>query len=129
MEFEYSWQNISEAHGVALSLIGMAIVFASLTLISIFIRSIPAFFGFWEGRKARRTEGSVAAPEATAAGRGATEDDVPDDVLVAIAAVIDHELRRPDGSAPLRLTLHRSSSFWERAGRMRSLSAHDLSQR
>lgn len=126
MHLEYSLQNIFDASGFVLSAIGMAIVFASLTVITLFIAGIPRFLELldrWTNRATRKVAKDEPAP--------AAKSKYENEVLAAIAAVIEHELRRPDGSDPLRLTLHRqeSGSFWGRAGRMRTFSAHDLAQR
>ena len=40
-ELTFDLQNIAAAHGVALAVTGMAIVFGALTLITLFIRSLP----------------------------------------------------------------------------------------
>lgn len=119
MEFDFSLQNIADAHGIALSLIGMAIVFAGLAIISVFIVSVPKVLdqldGIFKGKKSMVETATVKAT---------IEDKDEEAILVAIAAVLDRELRRPDGSDPLRLTMQRTdpSTFWGRAGRMRTLS-------
>ena len=126
MEFDFSLQNIFEAHGIALSLVGMAIVFCSLAIITIFIASLPGTL-----RKLDRLFGAKSTEPAEEVSEILLEKKKEDDILVAIATVLDTELRRPDGSAPLRLTLQRSGTgeFWGRAGRMRTLSSQNPSQR
>ena len=129
MHFDFSLQHIYDASGLTLSIIGMAIVFASLAIISLFIGGLPRFLERLDRWTSKQPKTSAA--KAKSAKESPQKEDKESEILAVIAAVLEHEMRRPDGSDPLRLTLNRaeSGSFWGRAGRMRTFSSQELSQR
>jgi propionyl-CoA carboxylase beta chain len=110
-------QNITDNEALAVSLLGMSIVFTGLIVVSLFIVVLPKVLDAYDRYRARRHGGETAEPEPDPA------DQREADIAAAIAFVIEHELGG-DGSQLHRLTIRRTGaeSIWRQAGQMRSLS-------
>lgn len=115
-----SWQNVLDGHGFAITLIGMAIVFSGLLLISLFIAQLPrllALFDRLTTRAARPVAPSEALAERAAGPQG-------EEIMAAISLVVHMELERLTGESQKITILRRSGqgAIWASAGKVRSLS-------
>ncbi|MDX9710079.1 MAG: OadG family protein [Trichloromonas sp.] len=115
-----SWQNVLDGHGFAITLIGMAIVFSGLLLISLFIAQLPRMLDLFDRLTARSARpAATSAPGAeTAAGPQGEE------LMAAISLVVHMELERLTGESQKITILRRSGqgAIWASAGKVRSLS-------
>lgn len=113
-------QNIFEHGGVSVSVAGLLVVFAGLTLVSLFIAGLPALLDLLDRFHKRPAES--APPDDTAEEERETIDR---ERAVAIATVLDHVLTPEDGSAVQRITIRRcdSESLWRNAFWIRSLGS------
>ena len=112
-----SWQNVLDGHGFAITLIGMAIVFAGLLLISLFITQLPRMLDLFD-RLTTRQEAANRTDIGTAT--------LPhgDELMAAISLVVHMELERLTGESQKITILRRSGqgAIWASAGKVRSLS-------
>lgn len=112
-----SWQNVLDGHGFAITLIGMAIVFAGLLLISLFITQLPRMLDLFD-RLTTRPEAANRPDIGTAT--------LPhgDELMAAISLVVHMELERLTGESQKITILRRSGqgAIWASAGKVRSLS-------
>lgn len=112
----FDLNNILRGDGVTTTVIGMAIVFCGLLLISLFIRLLPKVLAALD---------RVGAPHPTPSAQPEI-DSTPseEEVYAAICMAIHMELERCGGDLQ-RITIARRpapGSFWNSAGKMRSLS-------
>ncbi|PLX94084.1 MAG: hypothetical protein C0620_06675 [Desulfuromonas sp.] len=109
--------NILRGDGITITLIGMIIVFSGLLLISLFIRLLPRALALIDHLCTKsEARNSSSSPIST------TPSD--DEVHAAICLAIHMELERCGGDLQ-RITISRRpapGSFWNSAGKMRSLS-------
>ena len=115
-----SWQNVLDGHGVAITLIGMVIVFSGLLLISLFIAQLPRLLDFFDRlttRTARPEAPSEAVAERVTVPQG-------EEIMAAISLVVHMELERLTGESQKITILRRSGqgAIWASAGKVRSLS-------
>jgi len=82
-DLNFSWQNVIDGNGIAISIVGMAIVFLSLSLISAFIALLPKVLQALEGYLPPERETHEAAP---------AQPQQEDEVLAAIGFVL-HQRR------------------------------------
>lgn len=117
----FDFGNVAENEGVAISLVGMTIVFLGLALVSVFIAVLPKFLD-WLDLVMRRKAEEQAADEGGDEANGV--DDV--EVAVAIAMVLQDALRPEDGSAAQRITIRRGreDSRWKLISQLHTLSPH-----
>ena len=122
MQFEFDLARIPENDGLSVSIIGMAIVFIGLVLVSLLIFGLPKALDWLDAirRSDRHATGDRRAIDNT------DEDRCEEAIVAAIAMVLDDAMRPEDGSAVQRITIRRSGSdsIWRQAGQMRSLSSH-----
>ena len=78
-EFRLSFQNVIDADGIAISLAGMLIVFAALTLISLFIAALPKVLD--------ALSDYLPAEHIHHAGHGLPSSEAPDEEELIIAAL------------------------------------------
>nr|WP_320050559.1 OadG family protein [uncultured Desulfuromonas sp.] len=112
----FDLNNIFLGDGITTTIIGMTIVFCGLLLISLFIRLLPKVLSALDRLSAPRQE--LAKQPST--DRVASEEEIH----AAISMAIHMELERYGGDLQ-RITISRHSapgSFWNSAGKMRSLS-------
>lgn len=112
--------NIVAGHGVELAITGMIIVFSGLLLISTFIYFLPASLAWFD----RLVGHSPAQQSALATAEAPLSTPTEDEVMAAISLALHIELERCGGDMQ-KLTITRSAapgSFWNVAGKMRSLS-------
>lgn len=114
-----SWQNVLDGHGFAITLIGMAIVYVGLVLISLFIAQLPRLLGLFDRLTTR-------APRPAAGGASAGTAAVPqgEELMAAIGLVVHMELERLTGESQKITILRRpgQGAIWASAGKVRSLS-------
>ncbi len=108
--------NVLRGDGIATTIIGMTIVFCGLLLISLFIRLLP---------KALTALDRLTSPRQASTAQ-LTTDTAPseEEIHAAICLAIHMELERCGGDLQ-RITIAQRpapGSFWNSAGKMRSLS-------
>ncbi|WP_321532064.1 OadG family protein [uncultured Desulfuromonas sp.] len=108
--------NVLRGDGFTTTIIGMTIVFSGLLLISLFIRLLPKILAALDHFTAPQQARAVDVPA----------DTVPseEEVHAAICLAIHMELERCGGDLQ-RITIAQRpapGSFWNSAGKMRSLS-------
>ncbi|MCK9173029.1 MAG: OadG family protein [Desulfuromonas thiophila] len=114
--------NLLHNDGIGLIFSGMLIVFAGLTLISLFLYLLPHALTLFD-----RLRSVNATPSATATAVPPKAGQAPltaAELQAAISLVVHLELERCGGELQ-RITLNRrgpGASFWNARGRMRSLS-------
>lgn len=120
MTFQFDLQNIIDHEGVAISLVGMSIVFTGLVLVSLFILVLPRVLASYDRLRGKGdSERAEDSPDREKGGEREAE------ILAAIGTVIEMALAEDDGTAHQRITIRRtqSDSFWREVGQMRSLSS------
>jgi Na+-transporting methylmalonyl-CoA/oxaloacetate decarboxylase gamma subunit len=115
-----SWQNVLDGHGLAITLVGMSIVFAGLVFISLFIAQLPRMLILFD-RMTTRAPRPMVAKGTTA---GTVEVPRGDELMAAISLVVHMELERLTGESQRITILRRSGqgAIWASAGKVRSLS-------
>ncbi|MDY0268473.1 OadG family protein [Trichloromonas sp.] len=115
-----NWQNVLDGHGFAITIIGMAIVFSGLVLISLFIAQLPRLLALFD--RLTTSAPRLAAPREVVA-EGAA---VPrgEEIMAVISLVVHMELERLTGESQKITILRRSGqgAIWASAGKVRSLS-------
>ena len=113
-------QNILDHGGIPVSVAGLLVVFAGLTLVSLFIAGLPALLDFLD-RVCKRCAENVPAEDTTEVER----ETIDRERAVAIATVLEHVLTPEDGSAVQRITIRRCESecLWRNAFWIRSLGS------
>lgn len=126
------WANVTAADGVSIALVGMAIVFSGLVLVSLFINYLPWLLEQFDvvilqkNKKIKETSASVSKELETQAPKSQVESDEEQNEI--IAAVFGAVLALVQAENPLdshqKITLDpsRRRSIWGETGRMRSLS-------
>jgi len=115
-----NWQNVLDGHGFAITLIGMAIVFSGLLLISLFIAQLPRMLELFDrlvSRAVRPAPSELAVAERAVVSQG-------EELMAAISLVVHMELERLTGESQ-KITILRHSgqgAIWASAGKVRSLS-------
>lgn len=118
-----SWENVIAGEGLGLSLTGMFIVFSGLTLISLFIASIPRIFE-WAGI----AQSQLQRPRVQAADAANMEREPmvweDEELLAAIGCVLQQEAEHLRASDAQRITIRRDDAQrnWAIVGKMRTLS-------
>ena len=120
MEFSFNHISLANLFGnghnyITFSIMGMLIVFAGLSLISIYIALLPRVLNFYQAVK----EGSQKEMEAQRAAEATEENEL----LLAIAVAL--HLDRADGISHEKITWERHEeheSAWLTGGRMRGLA-------
>lgn len=115
-----NWQNVLDGHGFAITLIGMAIVFSGLLLISLFIAQLPRMLELFDrlvSRAVRPAPSELAVAERAVVSQG-------EELMAAISLVVHMELERLTGESQKITILRRSGqgAIWASAGKVRSLS-------
>lgn len=87
---QFGFDNVTQANGLGIAAVGMAVVFVALSLISIFIALLPRILEALSGILPAEPQVSEAS-----AGGGAA-DDAP--MLAAIAVALQHELEQRPGA-------------------------------
>ena len=120
MTLQFDLQNISDHQGLAISLVGMSIVFTGLLLVSLFIYVLPRILDAYDGLR-----GINSSREAAPSEQAAPDEKKDAEIRAAIAVVMEMALAEDDGSANQRITIRRSptESMWREIGQMRSLSS------
>ena len=113
-------RNILEHGGIPVSVAGILVVFAGLTLVSLFIAGLPALLDLLDRMGKNRAQTETAEDAA-----GDEREAIDREHAVAIATVLEHVLTPEDGSAVQRITIRRSDSesLWRNAFWIRSLGA------
>ena len=113
-------QNILDHGGIPVSVAGLLVVFAGLTLVSLFIAGLPSLLDLLD-RICKRCAESVPAEDAAEEER----ETIDRERAVAIATVLEHVLTPEDGSAVQRITIRRCESecLWRNAFWIRSLGS------
>lgn len=120
MNLKFDLQNITDNEGLAISLVGMTLVFLGLVLVSLFISILPRILETYD-RMIRQGAGEGSLENETHEEDAAREAEI----RAAIATVLEMALAEDDGSALQRITIRRSrsESMWREIGQMRSLSS------
>ena len=116
----FQLQRIIDHGGIPLSVAGLVVVFAGLTLVSLFIAGLP---GLLDRLDHLRNPHAVKSPPPE---NSEDESEARDrERAVAIATVLEHALTAEDGSAVQRITIRRreSESLWRNAFWIRSLGS------
>ncbi len=135
------FHNVVAANGFSVALTGMAIVFAGLILVSLFIAAIPRVLGrgesrvrdmarrgaAWRAEHAARAAGAVSRGPTSAGGTidgSATADKLPGELRAAIAYVLVAERERELALDRQHITLREGEEqrVWTAIGKMRTLA-------
>ncbi len=117
------WDNVIAGDGLALMVTGILIVFSGLTLISLFIASLPRLFTY-----AGIARTKLAPPRIQASNEGSMGQEPmvweDEELLAAIGAVIELEMERMRMEDDQRITISRDEAErnWAIVGTMRTLS-------
>lgn len=130
-----SIQNIIDANGISISIVGIMAVFIGLFLIFLFINSLPSILRITDALFSRWGIGSHGhdghAHPAAAAQKSAKQKSKTDnqDLVAAIAYVISAELENEAQSDYTKITIRRDDSqqIWGVAGKMRTLANRNIS--
>jgi Na+-transporting methylmalonyl-CoA/oxaloacetate decarboxylase gamma subunit len=114
------WDKIIAGQGFEIAFTGMTIVFSGLLLISLFIRLLPRCLKKLDKLTAKDSAQTAPLPGNDVTDLAATEEEI----MAAIGLALHMELERCGGDMQ-QITIKRSAaagSFWNSAGKMRSLS-------
>ncbi len=114
------WDNVIAGNGITISITGMTIVFAGLIVISTIIAALPKILEKIENRKNKRAETDIAL-------RPVIDPPENDEVMMALAAVVHHELEALN-SDDQKITLAIGgfgASHWSMQSRMRSMPTRE----
>ncbi|OHB33016.1 MAG: hypothetical protein A2X84_05535 [Desulfuromonadaceae bacterium GWC2_58_13] len=112
-------QNVMNGRGLAITIIGMTIVFSGLVAISLFIGQLPNLLKLYDRLTTHKNR--QPAPLASEAGEEPAQEN---EIMTAIGLVVHLELERLTGESQ-KITISRrpgQGAIWASAGKMRSLS-------
>jgi Na+-transporting methylmalonyl-CoA/oxaloacetate decarboxylase gamma subunit len=118
----FSFQNILNENGITISIIGMLIVFLSLTLISLFIKYLPKILQVIDYIK------NIKERKIKESGSDTILENIDDnaELYAAICAVIALEIELSNFGDDQHITLKTGSdkpTAWATVGKMRTLSS------
>ncbi|QEG00776.1 Oxaloacetate decarboxylase, gamma chain [Stieleria maiorica] len=112
---DFSLAPLTEEHGIPMAIMGIVVVFSALVLIVVFITVLPRLVApFIESQ-----------PAATPAAR---DDELPEEVLVVIAAAVAAALDHPHRIVKIR-GLGAGEYAWSLEGRMKHHLSHRIEHR
>ena len=110
-------QPLLEDTGIALAIMGMLVVFAALVLVSVYVTLLPRFAAYLEERFPEKASPQpVAQPSISG-------DDLPEEVLVVIAAAVAQVIDEPHRIIHTR-QLTPLDLAWSFEGRRQQHSSH-----
>lgn len=115
---DFSFAPLLEDTGIPVAVMGILVVFSALVLVVIFISVLPrvlAFFSALDTQEAAR----LAVPE---------EDELPEQILVVIAAAVAQAFDRPHRIVRIR-GLTSADLGWSLEGRMQHHQSHRIQPR
>ncbi|WP_182866558.1 OadG family protein [Stieleria mannarensis] len=115
---EFSLAPLTEEHGIPMAIMGIVVVFSALVLIVVFITVLPRLVAPFN--KPAATE-SASAPTAH-------DDELPEEVLVVIAAAVAEAMDRPHRIVKIR-GLGAGEYAWSLEGRMKHHMSHRIEHR
>ena len=128
MKIDFDIQNITDNDGLAISLVGMSIVFTGLVLVSLYIIYMPKMLLLWDRMigKGPPTESDIEAAMQVDESELEESSAREQEIMAAITTVVEMALNDDDGTFMQRITIRRSrtESIWRQAGQMRSLSSN-----
>ena len=115
---EFSLAPLWEEKGIALAMMGIFVVFMALVLIVVFITVLPRLLAPYTttGQEAEATVPVVA------------EEEIPDEILVVIAAAVAEAIDRPHRVVRIR-GMTPGEIGWSLEGRMQHHHSHKTQQR
>lgn len=115
----FQFDNIIAGNGISITVTGMTIVFSGLILINLFIILLPRVLNGLDSIKADKDKNLQKEHDADT-----PAPPTEGEIMAAISLVIHIELERCGGDMQqITIKKHPSSaSFWNTAGKMRSLS-------
>ncbi|QDV41455.1 Oxaloacetate decarboxylase, gamma chain [Stieleria neptunia] len=115
---EFSWAPLTEEHGIPMAIMGIVVVFSALVLIVVFITVLP------------RLVAPFIQPELApqAASPVVHDDELPEEILVVIAAAVAEALDRPHRIVKIR-GLGTGEYAWSLEGRMKHHMSHRIQHR
>jgi len=120
---QIDWQPLFEDHGIPLAIMGFLVVFAALMFVRIFIGLLPrimAVLGHYYPEQ-KETSLSPALHKPTA-------DELPDEIMAVIAAVVADTIREPHRIVHTR-ELTPEDLSWTLEGRLQHHASHRIRPR
>ena len=115
---EFTLAPLSEDYGIPLAVMGIMVVFLALVLVVVFITLLPRVLAPSLGKT------SEAAAPVLASG----EDELPEEILVVIAAAVAQAIDRPHRVVQIR-GLTPAELGWSLEGRMQHHHSHRIQPR
>jgi len=115
---EFTLAPLFEDHGIPLAVMGIMVVFLALVLVVVFITLLPRVLAPSLGK----------ASEASAPVLAASDDELPEEILVVIAAAVAHAIDRPHRVVQIR-GLTPAELGWSLEGRMQHHHSHRIQPR
>ena len=118
---QINWQPLWEDHGIPLAIMGLVVVFAALTLLRVFIGSLPRIMAildhyFPEEAEAVPQAKPVAQPPASG---------IPEEIVVVIAAAVAATISEPHRIVRTR-ALSPEDLSWSLEGRLQHHASHSI---
>ena len=116
--FEFTLAPLWEDHGFPLAVMGILVVFLALVLVVVAISVLPRVLGLF----------SAAEPEAETTAPTYGEDELPEEMLVVIAAAVAATISRPHRIVQIR-GLTPAERGWSLEGRTHQHQSHRIQPR
>ncbi|MCO6457645.1 MAG: OadG family protein [Pirellulaceae bacterium] len=125
-----TWAPLWEDTGLPLAVMGIAVVFVALTLVSLFIALLPRLIELLDRlHPVAEERGELAAGSSSAAEvAAAAEGDVPEEIVVVITAAVAEMMGRPHRVVHIR-GLTAEELGWSLEGRMQLHTSHQVHRR
>ena len=115
---EFTSAPLFEDHGIPLAVMGILVVFLALVLVVVFITLLPRLLAPSAGKA---SDEAIPAP-------AVGEDELPEEILVVIAAAVAHAIDRPHRVVQIR-GLTPAEMGWSLEGRMQHHHSHRIQNR
>ncbi|MBF0352488.1 MAG: OadG family protein [SAR324 cluster bacterium] len=116
----FSFQNVIDGNGIGITIIGMAVVFAGLAFISLFISQLANMLDLMDKITKKKVSSSTSQHKTEEGNTGIAGDE--DEIMSLLGLVIHMELEAISGADIQKITISNDQrSLWGSAGKMRSL--------
>ena len=123
---QIDWSPLWEDHGIPLAIMGLVVVFAALTLLRVFIGSLPrimAILDHYFPEEAEALPGVSQPPQAQSQTNG-----ISDEIVVVIAAAVAATISEPHRIVRTR-ELSPEDLSWSLEGRRQHHASHSIQPR